>query len=634
MDENLKTAFESLNKEQKEAVFSDKDRILVLAGAGTGKTKTMVSRVARLIEDGVDPGSILLLTFTRAAAMEAKERVIALVGEKGKDIYCNTFHAWAVRVLRQFAFQIWYTPAFTIYDDEDRTDVIAAIIEELQYNIKPQDVLDAMEKHAVYSIPYAYHEIRNIVKEYDFRLRRCNSIDMNGLLAGVQTLLKKETVQELLQSRWSHILVDEMQDTDRRQMDILNAINPQNLFAVGDDFQSVYKFRGADVSIIMGLSEDPEYQVIKLEENYRSTHQIVDAANKLIKHNNQTEKVLKAHRNGPEIKIFDALDHEDELEKIVEEISFLIEDDFAEAMVVGQFEPLRIKTKAGVPLKDIAVLGRTNKQIKEIAEHLESVGIPCEIKAAADDVMVSRDAKKLFAWMHVMLNPTDDVSVDAVLNWPVQTITKKERLEVEMFQLEKNCSLFTALAACWRAPSFFSTNKSIEELIEAEYDPGDAVAALDMLDYIIKGTMIEKHYIDQDMHNRVKAIQRLRYIVASWQESKASLGESYSAEDWLDYYTMYTTEGVREESEKKDAVQIMTAHGSKGLEFDTVIIAGCNQGTFPMLRGGDIEEERRLFFVAMTRAKNHLYMTRAVERDFYDFHTDATIPSQFLSECI
>lgn len=612
MDENLKTALESLNNEQKEAVFSDKNRILVLAGAGTGKTKTMVSRVARLIEDGTDPGSILLLTFTRAAAMEAKERVIALVGEKGKDIYCNTFHAWAVRVLRQFAYQIWYTPAFTIYDDEDRTDVIAAIIEELQYSIKPQDVLDAMEKHAVYSIPYDDHEIRNIVKEYDFRLRRCNAIDMNGLLSGMQTLLQKETVQELLRSRWSHVLVDEMQDTDHRQMKILDTINPENLFVVGDDFQAIYKFRGADVSIIMGLSESPEYQVIKLEENYRSTHQIVDAANKLIKHNNQTEKVLKAHRNGEEI------------------VQLECSDEVEEQMTIEGI----IWTAAVPGYDDIAVLGRTNKQIAEIAEYLESAGIPCQIKTAADDVLASRDAKKLFDWMRAILNPTDDVSVASVLNWPTQTITKKESLKVEMFMLEKNCCLYSALGACQKVETFFSTYKSIEDLIAAEYDECEPVAALDMLNYIIEGTNIENFYIGQELHNRNKAIQRIKYAVATWQEAKAAIGESYSAEDWLEYYVMRSTEGDRIEDEKKDAVQVMTAHGSKGLEFDTVIIAGCNQGTFPMLRGGDITEERRLFYVAMTRAKNHLYLTRAKERDFYDFRTDATEPSIFLEECM
>lgn len=234
----------------------------------------------------------------------------------------------------------------------------------------------------------------------------------------------------------------------------------------------------------------------------------------------------------------------------------------------------------------------------------------------------------------MILNPTDDVSVASVLNWPTQTITKKESLKVEMFQLEKNCSLYSALGACQKGEGFFMTNKSIEELIAAEYDAGEPIAALDMLNYIIECTNIENFYIGQDLHNRIRAIKRIRYAVATWQEAKAAIGESYSAEDWLEYYVMRSTEGDRIEEEKEDAVQVMTAHGSKGLEFDTVIIAGCNQGTFPMLRGGDIAEERRLFYVAMTRAKNHLYLTRAKERDFYNFRTDATEPSIFLEECM
>lgn len=606
----LKAALSELNTEQKEAVFSDHNRILVLAGAGTGKTKTMVSRVARLIDEGVDPGSLLLLTFTRAAAMEAKERVIAMVGEKGKEIYCSTFHAWAVKVLRQYAFKIGYTPTFTIYDDEDRMDVIADVIEDLQYTIKPQDVLDAMEKHAVYNIPYNDHEIANIVKEYDFRLRRCNAIDMNGLLFCMQRILKNEMIQELLNHQWTHVFVDEMQDTDRRQMNILETINPDHLFVVGDDFQSIYKFRGADVSIIMDMAKNPGFHVVKLEENYRSTHQIVNAANRLIKHNNQTEKVLKAHRNG------------------ADNVFCVAEDILAECRIIG-----KIIQEEKTEYKNIAVLGRTNRQIAVIAEELQEDGIPCKIKTAASDVLTSADAKKLFAWMRVMQNPTDDVSVASVLNWPEQIVSKKDLLKAEMFLLEKNCSLYTALVSLQKGDKFFTTYKSIEGLIASEYDADEPVAALDMLDYILESTEIKKHYLELDLQNRIKAIQQIGYAVATWQEAKAAIGENYSAKEWLDYYAMRTMEGVRIEDEEADEVQIMTAHGSKGLEFDVVIIAGCNQGTFPMTRGGNIEEERRLFFVAMTRAKNRLYFTRPAERDFYNFHTNRLEPSIFLAEC-
>ena len=600
-----------LNKEQRQAAESNEPRILCLAGAGTGKTQTLTSRIARLYYDGVKPAEMLALTFTRAAGQEMKERIIGMIGEDGKSLFCNTFHAWAVKVLRQYAFQIGYTPTFTIYDEEDREDVVTQIIDELQYNVKPKDVIEAMTKKFVYGTSITNSDIQHIVTEYNFRIRKHNAIDLDGLLAGLQMLLAKEPIRQMLSRQWSHVFVDEFQDTDRRQMEILNMLNPENLFVVGDDFQSIYKFRGADVTIIMDLAENPEYEVIKLEENYRSTDAIVTAANSLIKHNNQTEKVLRAHRNGTAIISVECAEEEDELE-MISNIALSNHDE-------------------GSQWCDIAILGRTNKQIEAIADGLKMRNIPCTVKTTAADVLLSTDAKKLFAFMRAILNPSDDNTIASVLNWPTTYITKKQRLDVEMFQLEHECSLFTALMATGQAGTFFNIYRTVEACVIEDYDLGEEVSAVDLLNYVIEASAIMKQYEEEGLTTRNRDIHSVVQAVARWQEARVSAGETFTAEDWLDYYLQRNIEGERLEELGEDAVQIMTAHGSKGLEFDTVIIAGCNQKTFPMTRG-DMEEERRLFYVAITRAKNHLYLTRATRRVIWGLHEEETEQSIFLSE--
>ena len=605
------TILNSLNNEQRKAAESEHTRILCLAGAGSGKTKTLTSRIARLYHDGVKPAEMLALTFTRAAGQEMKERIIDMIGDDGKNLFCNTFHAWAVKVLRQYAFQIGYTPTFTIYDEEDKLDIVTQIIDELQYNVKPKDVIEAMTKKHVYGVPISNADIRSIVTEYSFRIRKHNAIDLDGLLEGLQMLLAKEPIRDMLKRQYRYVFVDEFQDTDRRQMDIINKLDPDNLFVVGDDFQSIYKFRGADVTIIMDLAENPEYEVIKLEENYRSTKQIVDAANALIKHNNQTEKVLKAHRNGTAIIGIVCGDVEEEIEYISN-------------IAIS-------KREEGMQWRDIAILGRTNKQIEAIANGLKERQIPCEVKTSAADVLMSTDAKKLFAFMRAILNPADDVTIASVLNWPTTYMTKKQRLDVEMFQLENECSLMTALMATGQAELFFNIYRTVDECIAEDYDAEEVPSAVDLLNYVIDASAIMKRYEEDGLATRNRDINNIVQAVARWQEARVNAGETFTAEDWLDYYLQRNIEGERLGAPGDDAVQIMTAHGSKGLEFKTVIIAGCNQKTFPMTKG-DMQEERRLFYVALTRAKDNLYLTRANRRVVWGAHEEETEASVFLQE--
>lgn len=606
--------YSGLNAAQAAAVKSDHPRILCLAGAGTGKTRVLTHRIARLYEEGVWPEQMLALTFTRAAGAEMKERVIQLIGNDGREVFCNTFHAWAVRLIRRYAYRLGYTPDFTIYDGEDRASIIEQIINDLQYKVEPKKVLDAMEKNEVYRVPILPGEMEAIVKEYSFRCRKNNAIDLNGLISATEKLLQDTDVQNAVRERWPYIFVDEFQDTDHRQMNIIEAIKPQNLFVVGDDFQSIYGFRGADVSIIMQLAEDPEYQVVKLEENYRSTAPIVDAANRLIKHNNQTEKILRNDREGPEITISDFIDQEEELGYV--------------ASMIG-----RLKEKRKLSYKDIAILGRTNKQIQEAAEALTAAGIPNVIRTKSADCMESQEAKKLFAWMDAILNPQNDATIEAVLNWPVSTLKPQERLEAEQFMYTNDCSLKTALEATETALPFLQLYTSIKEVIWETYDEDEQVSAVDLFEIVLANTGIIEAYSDRGLTNRIQTIHEISNTIRKWQEHQVKIGEPFTAAAWLERYRLRMLETDRQEENHEDAVQIMTAHGSKGLEFESVIIIGCNEKSFPLGKG-DIEEERRLFYVAMTRAKKHLYLTRALSKPSWGEKQIETEESRFIEEAL
>lgn len=604
--------YSGLNKAQEAAVRSDHHRILCLAGAGTGKTRVLTHRVARLYEDGVKPEEMLCMTFTRAAGAEMKERIIQLIGEEGRNIFCNTFHAWAVQLIRRYSYKLGYTPAFTIYDTEDKISIITQILTDLQYlNIKPDQILEAMDKSALYNVPIPHGEYEEIVKEYTFRCKKNNAIDLDGLISAVGYLLKDDDIQQYVRERWPYIFVDEFQDTDHRQMDILDAIDPQNLFVVGDDFQSIYGFRGADVSIIMSMAENPDYEVVKLEENYRSTEPIVSAANRLIKHNNQTEKILRNDREGQAINVITTADKTDEFGHIVSLIKTFhkIEDNY----------------------KDIAILGRTNKQIQEAAEALQSAGIPCVVRTKSADCMESQDAKKIFAWMEAFLNPNNDVAIESVLNWPETTIQPREKQKAEMFMLSNDCSLKTALEATETAVAFLEIFSDIQTVKWENYDEDEEISAVDLFDIIVEQTAIVHLYAEKGLTNRIQTIREIDATIRAWQEHQVEIGEPYTAEAWLERYRMRMLESDKQEENHEDAVQLMTAHGSKGLEFECVIIIGCNNKSFPLARA-DIQEERRLFYVAVTRAKKYLYLTRSEMRTIWGNQMEEAEQSLFINE--
>lgn len=602
--------FEELNREQRQAVESDHSRILCLAGAGSGKTKTLVSRVARLISEGVDPEEILMLTFTRAAANEQKERIIGIVGDDAQDIVCGTFHSWAVRTIRQFAYRVGLTPSFSVYDDADSLAIMETIIDELQYKLKAEDVIEVMEKRAVYRVPIPA-DMEKAVDEYRFRLKRNNAIDFNGLIDAVIYLLKDDTIRKVIHSFHKYVFVDEFQDTDHRQMEILEMIDPEHLFVVGDDFQSIYKFRGADVGIIIDLAAKNDWQTIKLERNYRSSKEIVESANSLIKYNNQTEKILKTDRKGPEIEMIETEWPEEEQE-----------------LIAGQIKKASAEE---TEYKDIAVLTRTNKGAEAIKETLKRHNIPCEVKTRSADPLATFEAKKLCKYMDVVLNSTDNDAVAATINWPRQRISQMELLKAEVYQIEKNCSLYAALEATETAPEYVEMIKRIKDTIAEIYDEEDPVGAADLLGYCLEELDLDSYYQEIGTTNKIETIGEIERSVLEWAVAITETGEKATAEEWLAYFKLKAIEGSTIKEEEKNAVQIMTAHGSKGLEFKEVIIPGCNAKNYPLGRG-DIEEERRLFYVAITRAKERLILTRANKRISWGEKVEETEKSPFIAE--
>lgn len=594
--------YDMLNPEQIQAVKSNRSRILVLAGAGTGKTATLTSRMVRLYEDGVLPKEMLALTFTKAAGQEMKERVMKQIGPGAKDIFCNTFHAFAVQIVQKYAYLVGYQPFFTIYDEEDKKSVVEGIINDYQYKQKPDDVIEAMKNMYVRRI-YPQGEMRHIIDEYNFQLKRDNALDFDMLLDKLKLLLMDRNVQDYIHSTYTHVFVDEFQDSDHRQLDILSRIDPENLFVVGDDFQSIYSFAGADVSIIMDIAEDPDYEVIKLERNYRSTQQIVYTANSLIKYNNQTEKVLKAERGGLPVTYISANDPEREAFHIAENIHRLLDDGKCTA-------------------RDIAVLTRTNKKAEAMVEALQELAVPAELKTSVRSVLQTSDIKHIMNWMEAVVNPNNDRAVRDCLRWPKSMISRKELMQVEKYALEQNLSLLDGLRALEAGNRFIEVYDSIAV--------NDESATLQMLDIV--GTLeIIKNYMDKKLDNRIRNFNNFKEILVDWELHAEVNGEDKSPLEWIRYYKLVEIDGMTEELQPENYVQVMTAHKAKGLEWDVVFVTGCNEKTFPLLRG-DIEEERRICYVAVTRAKEKLFLTRPQTVTIWGNHTQDAEESRFIKE--
>lgn len=590
-----------LNANQQQAVTSPSKTILCLAGAGSGKTTVLTRRIAHLFDNRVGTSNMLALTFTRLAGKEMKERVIKLVGEsEGKKLFCNTFHAFAVQVLREWGHVVGIEKNFTIYDQEDRESILTVILKELGSRTTLKKVFDAFE-----DAPSERSEEYRMINEYHWRLRQNNAIDLDGLIKKVVELwIISPDVLDYYKRIYTHVFVDEFQDSNDEQMRLIQLLDPKNLFVVGDDFQAIYGWRGAKVEYILDFPKVYDCEVVKLEDNYRSTKEIVAAANNLISYNeNQSEKILIAHKEGPQITVFSTGDERIEYEEVVNKIEVL--------------------RNSGVPYKDIAILSRTNMQLSRMQSQLDRGAVP-NVALGRNDIMKNRDIRSIVAWLQVIVNQKDGMALKRALDYPEPLLSDNEKnvLKLEAIKQEKSELVILKELDFRGSKKFFGFGSRI-------FEKAQNASVSELILYTADILGVSKEYENQGLQNRLHALQNGIEYIKSWEDSKRNLGEDNSLSaflNWLKY------RDIQEKLvEEKDVVKLMTMHGAKGLEFPVVFLIGLVEDTFPSARG-DIEEERRLAYVGITRAKDKLFLSHSKTKQGWNGSVEPAIKSRFLEE--
>lgn len=627
-----------LNPAQYQAATALDGPVLVLAGAGSGKTKTLVYRIAHLLRSGIYPSQILAVTFTNKAAKEMRERVqelyLSLGGEKGTDFtlpYLGTFHSICVRILRRDGQHVGIPSNFVIYDDGDRMQLIKQI---LKNNLKVQDIKQARPVLSLISkmkndgltledLEFsAKTPTEKLTAEawpiYKKKMDDLGALDFDDLILRTAELFtKSDEVREAYKGRFKHILVDEYQDTNPIQYKLLKSLTEEksNIFVVGDDWQSIYSWRGADYRIILNFEQDfPGAQVIKLEQNYRSTQNILDAAHKIItKNSSRSAKELFTDEGpGKEVELMQASSENHEAEMIVTKMRDLMSEE-------------------GRKWKDFVVLYRTNAQSRSFEEAFMRTGTPYQIVGGIR-FYERKEVKDLISYLRLIYNPNDSVSFDRVINVPARGIGAKSLLALQSFSVEKG-SLSSALASLDTCPgisgkaltSAQNFYKKIEK-IRAELLKHSVADTIQTVIYLFG---LDEFYND----NTPQGIERLENL-----RELASVATSQGATDlgaFLEDVALVSD--LDSLSSTGDTVTLMTIHGSKGLEFPVVFIAGLEEGVFPHSRSAtnqeESEEERRLAYVAMTRAREALYLVYATRRIIYG-NPQNNPPSRFVTELL
>jgi len=631
---------DDLNVEQRSAAECTEGPVLIVAGAGSGKTRTLTYRIAHLMEKDIDPFNILALTFTNKAAAEMKERIVALVGSKARSIWMGTFHSIFAKILRIEAERLGYLNSFTIYDTDDSKGLIKAILkdnnlDEKTYNksfvlgrismaksnlISPQNYLDNQQlisEDKSMNKPY----IGNIYQEYNHRLRRAMAMDFDDLLFNMNVLLRD--FPDLLlkyQEKFKYILVDEYQDTNFSQYYIIKKLSARyrNICVVGDDAQSIYAFRGANIRNILDFKKDyPEANLFKLEQNYRSTKNIVNAANSVIERNvGRIEKsVWTANDEGKKINYKECLSDKEEAKWI----SRTIVD--------------RIKLE-GAKHKDFAILYRTNQQSRSLEESLRFMNVPYRIFSGTS-FYDRKEIKDVLAYFRLVVNNFDDEAFLRTINFPSRGIGDTSLNKLKIIASENNVSLFeaatTLMDKCEIATRTAQNIFDFATMIRSFSVDVHKKDAFELGTNILAASRIVKFWKEDEdptSEDRVDNIEELVNAMQAFVDSEedALLDELTGEEIALRNKTLdvfiqqvsLMSETDRDDNGEDDRVSLMTIHAAKGLEFPYVFVAGMEENLFPnALSVGsrtELEEERRLFYVAMTRAKKELALSCAETR--------------------
>lgn len=624
----------ALNPEQKRAAETLEGPVLILAGAGSGKTRALTYRVANLIDHGIPAWSILALTFTNKAAREMKTRVENLIGhEKAEEAWISTFHSTCARILRRDIEKIGYSRSFTIYDDDDQQRVLKEILK--QFNIDDKflpvreikaKISDAKNRMLTPDewFQQTFRDRRNslihdVMTEYEKRMKALNALDFDDLLLKTLILLADHPpVLEIYRRRFRYVLVDEYQDTNRTQYELLRLLTAEsrNLCVVGDDDQSIYGWRGADIRNILEFENDfPDAAVIKLEQNYRSTGNILDAANQVIAHNEgRKDKTLWTEQgSGDKITVFCAEDERDEAAWIIQQIQ-------------------RLK-KNSTALGDIAVLYRTNAQSRIPEEMLMQAGIPYKVYGG-QKFYERKEIKDIIAYLRVIANPADDVSLSRIINVPKRSIGDTTVQALADCAAKQGIPLYATLAV---PPDHLGprAKNSISEffrMITMLSAMKESMELEEFVDELIRMTGLEDQYQKEDTEESRSRIENIGEFRGSVHEF-AQLSEDATVEGYLENVALVTD--LDRAEEQSGYVIMMTLHSAKGLEFDNVFIPGLEEGIFPSARSLEednrLEEERRLMYVGITRARKRLYLSRASERMLYNQYGHNP-PSRFLRE--
>lgn len=614
---------DNLNDKQKEAVLYNDGPLLIIAGAGAGKTKTLTTKIAYLIEEKyATPYNVLAITFTNKAAKEMKDRLYAMLGDVAKKIQVSTFHSFGLKLLRENFELLGYDRNFVIMDSDDSLTVVKKIIKDLGYDPKvynPKAIRNkisscknemisakAYERYAVSDYEQVIHKI---YEKYEDKLYQNNSVDFDDLLLLPIKLFKENPdVLERYQDLYQYILIDEYQDTNQAQYILTKLISEKNrrITCVGDDSQSIYSFRGANYKNILNFEKDyPDAKTILLEQNYRSTSTILDAANQVIKNNSQRKdkKLWTDRGTGEKIKYYRAYNERDEAQYAIRKIKELV--------------------NKGTEYKDIAILYRTNAQSRVVEEEMLKENLPYRV-IGSFYFYSRKEIKDLIAYLRLIHNSKDNISLLRVINTPKRGIGLKTIENLTSKADEEGISIYDAI----------NSGKELEfkNTIEKLKIVAEDLTLTELIDKVLDASGMKKELeSEQSLESEVRLenLEEFKSITKAFEEKEGLI----SLEDFLLEISLISD--VEEYKDDPNRISLMTVHSVKGLEFDNVFVIGMEEGIFPhmnsLMENMALEEERRLCYVAITRAKDNLHLVNARRRTLFGKEQVNPV-SRFMSE--
>ena len=632
----MNNMLDKLNERQKEAVLATEGPVLVLAGAGSGKTTVLVNRIAYMIsEKHIRPWNILAITFTNKAAREMKDRIERLLGDTAKDMWIGTFHSVCVRILRSCIDLLGYSRDFVIYDTADTKTVMKECLRELDIDEKSfpvrnvlsiisnakNDLMDAATFENVYKSDYRMSIIAKIYYRYQTKLRKNNAVDFDDIILNtVKILSENPDVLSKYQDKFQYILVDEYQDTNNSQYLLINLLAQanRNLCVVGDDDQSIYKFRGANIGNILNFEDDySDVQKITLDQNYRSTQNILDAANSVISNNKgrMGKSLWTSNGDGNKVFVYTGTNEYDEARYIARQIKKHFDEQ-------GSFS-------------DCAILYRTNAQSRVIEEMLMRESVPYKVLSGLR-FYDRKEIKDIIAYLRVVYNPNDDVSLARIINEPKRKIGNATLEKARNIAREKETSLYDVISHADDYPEFKTAIKKLlgfSEIIQSLIKLKDTVTIEDLTGRILNDTGYMPALVMEDTTESKTRIENLGEFISVITEFEKNEETGNTLGEFLENISLVSDIDGYDENE--DSAVLMTIHSAKGLEFPIVFLSGLEEGLFPGMRSmesdDDIEEERRLCYVEITRAKEQLYITKTISRTIHG-KTMPTTASRFFKE--